>query len=116
MRADEIVIRTTKTGKVTVVVSGISIYCKKRCNLQNAKSKDEKLSCQNVKSAHFPEENFCRQRKLSLKTRKGRLQKKLASKSKNLELLSTNLKLRSKKTRSDCTKMPDLWQLDPILR
>jgi hypothetical protein len=33
--------------------------------------------------------------------------KKLASKSKKLELNCTNLELNSKKTRSDCAKMPD---------
>ncbi len=32
---------------------------------------------------------------------------KLASKSKKLELNCTNLELKSKKTRSDCAKMPD---------
>jgi hypothetical protein len=32
---------------------------------------------------------------------------KLASKSKKLELNSTNLELKSKKTRSDCAKKPD---------
>jgi hypothetical protein len=38
---------------------------------------------------------------------KARYPKKLASKLKKLELNCTNLKLNSKKTRSDCTKMPD---------
>ncbi len=39
--------------------------------------------------------------------RKGRIPKKLASKSKKLEPNCTNLKLNSKKTCSDCAKMPD---------
>ncbi len=39
--------------------------------------------------------------------RKGRIPKKLASKLKELELNCTNLMLSSKKTRSDCAKMPD---------
>ncbi len=46
-------------------------------------------------------------RSLSQKTRKGRITKKLASKSKKLELNCTNLELNSKKTRSDCAKAPD---------
>ncbi len=41
------------------------------------------------------------------KSRKGRIPKKLASKSKKLELNCTNLKLNSKKTHSDHAKMPD---------
>jgi hypothetical protein len=45
--------------------------------------------------------------KKSQKTRKSRLPKKVAPKSKKLELNSTYLKLKSKKTRSDCTKKPD---------
>jgi hypothetical protein len=39
--------------------------------------------------------------------RKDRIAKKLASKSKKLELNCTKLELKSKKTRSDCAKMPD---------
>jgi hypothetical protein len=39
--------------------------------------------------------------------RKGQIPKKLASKSKKLELNHTNLELNSKKTHSGCTKMPD---------
>ncbi len=46
-------------------------------------------------------------RSLSLKSRKGCIPKKLASKSKKLELNRTNLKLISKKTHSDCAKAPD---------
>jgi hypothetical protein len=46
-------------------------------------------------------------RSLSQKLRKGQIPKKLASKSKKLELNRTNLMLNSKKTRSDCAKMPD---------
>ncbi len=43
----------------------------------------------------------------SQKSRKGWIPKKLASKLKKLELNCTNLKLNSKKTRSDCAKTPD---------
>ncbi len=46
-------------------------------------------------------------RSLSQKSRKGRIPKKLASKSKKLELNCTNLMLNSKKTCSDCAKTPD---------
>jgi hypothetical protein len=41
------------------------------------------------------------------KLRKGQIPKKLASKSKILELNCTNLELNSKKTRLDCAKKPD---------
>jgi hypothetical protein len=60
-----------------------------------------------VESAIFPEENIRGPRNLSQKMRKGLIPKKLASKLKKLELNHTNLKLKSKKTLSDCTKMPD---------
>jgi hypothetical protein len=36
MRAGEIAIKTTKTGKVTAVVAVMSTFSKKRCKLQNA--------------------------------------------------------------------------------
>ncbi len=75
--------------------------------MQNTNSKDKKLSRQKAESANFLGGNSCGSRNLSLKTRKGRLPKKLASKSKKLELNSTNLKLKSKKTCSDCAKKPD---------
>jgi hypothetical protein len=67
VRADEIAIKTAKTGKVVVVVAVMSIFCKQRCNLQNAKSEDKKLSCQEAESAHFQEENSRRPRNLSPK-------------------------------------------------
>jgi hypothetical protein len=57
-----------------------------------------------AETADFPDENSCGPRNLSQKSRKGQILKKLASKSKKLELNCTNLKLNSKKTRSDCTK------------
>ncbi len=85
----------------------MSIYCKKRCNSQKADSGDEKLSCLKAESVNFTEKNSREPRNLSLKMRKGRLPKKLASKSKKLELNYTNLKLKSKKTCSDCAKTPD---------
>jgi hypothetical protein len=71
MRADEIAIKTTKTGKATAVVVMMSIFCKKICNLQSTNSGDEKLSCQKTESSNFPEEKSCGPRNLSPKTRKG---------------------------------------------
>jgi hypothetical protein len=85
----------------------MSIFSKKRCKLQSANHRNEKPSCQKAESANFPEENSRRLRSLSQKSRKGQIPKKLASKSKKLELNCTNLELNSKKTCSDCTKMPD---------
>jgi hypothetical protein len=88
-RADEIPIETAKTGKVSAVVTVMSIFSRKRCNSQNAKSVDEKPSCQKAESADFPEENSRGSRNLSQKTRKGWLLKKLSSKLKKLELNRT---------------------------
>jgi hypothetical protein len=85
----------------------MSSFSKKRCKLRKSNIQNEKPSCQKVESADFPEENAHRSRNLSQKTRKGQIPKKLASKSKNLELNCTNLELQSKKTCSDCAKMPD---------
>jgi hypothetical protein len=87
-RANEIAIKTTKTGKVTAVVAVMSIFSKKRCNSRNAKSRNEKPSCQKAERDDFLEENSRGLRNLSQKTRKGRLPKKLASKLKKLELNS----------------------------
>jgi hypothetical protein len=78
VRADEIAIETAKTGKVIAVVAVMIIYCKKRCNLWSANSRDEKPSRQKAESADFLEENSRGLRNLSLKMRKGRLPKKLA--------------------------------------
>jgi hypothetical protein len=107
MRADEIEIEIAKTSKVTVVVVVISIFCKKKCNLQSTYSRYKKLYCQKAESANFPEENSCGPKNLSLKMRKGRLPKKLASKLKKLEINSTNLKLKSKQPRPDFAEKPD---------
>ncbi len=101
-KADEIEIETAKTGKVTVVVAVMSILSGKKCKLWSANCGNEKPSCQKTKRANFPEKNTHSQ-----KSRRGRIPKKLASKSKKLELNGTNLKLNSKKTCSDCAKMPD---------
>ncbi len=55
-RADEITIKTTKTGKVTAVVKVMSIFSKKRCNSRSAKSGNKKPSCQKTECADFLEE------------------------------------------------------------
>jgi hypothetical protein len=100
MRADEIAIKTAKTGKVTAAVAV-------KCKLRSANCRNEKPSCQKAKNANFPEENTCGSISLSQKSRKGWIPMKLSPKLKKLELICTNLELNSKKTRSDCTKMPD---------
>jgi hypothetical protein len=101
MRANEIVIETAKTGKVTAVVVVMSIFSEKRCKWRSANS------CQQAERANFLEVNSRGLRNLSQKSRKGRILKKLASKLKKLELNSTNLELNSKKTRSDRAKTPN---------
>jgi hypothetical protein len=107
MRANEIAIETAKTGKVTAVVTVMSIFSEKRCKLLSANHGNEKPSCQKAEKADFLEENTRGKRNLSQKLRKGWIRKKLASKWKNLELNCTNLELNTKKTRSDCAKIPD---------
>jgi hypothetical protein len=103
-KADEIAIETAKTGKVTAVVTVMRIFSRKRCKLWSANLGNEKPSCQKAEKANILEENSCGLRSLSQKSRKGQIPKKLASKSKKLELNCTNLKLNSKNTRPDCTK------------
>ncbi len=65
------------------------------------------LLTKKAERANFPEENTRGLRSLSQKLRTGRIPKKSASKSKQLELNYTILKLNSKKTRSDHAKTPD---------
>jgi hypothetical protein len=86
----------------------MSIFSEKRCKLRSANCGNVKPSCQKGEGANFPEENTRGPRSLSQILRKGRIPKKLASKSKKLELNCTNLVLNSKKTHSDCAKMPHL--------
>jgi hypothetical protein len=76
--------------------------------LQSASLGNERPSRQNAERAHFSQENTRGSRNLSQKSRKGQILKKLAPKSKKLELSSTNLMLNSKNTRSDCAVEPDL--------
>jgi hypothetical protein len=107
MKADQILIETAKIGKVTVVVVVMSIFSRKRCKLRSTNLGNEKPSGQKARRANFLEENTRGSRSPSEKSRKGQIPKKLASKLKKLELNCTSLKLNSKKTHSDCTKMPD---------
>jgi hypothetical protein len=106
-KADEIAIKTAKTGKVTAVVTVMIIFSRRKCKLQSAYLRNERLSCQKVERANIPEKNTRGLRSLSQKSRKGQILKKLVSKLKKLELNCTNLELNSKNTRSDCAKKPD---------
>ncbi len=106
-KADEIASETAKTGEVTAVVAVMSIFKKKRCKLRSASLENERPSCQKAERANFLEKNTRRSRSLSQKSRKVRIPKKLAPKSKKLELNCTNLMLNSKHTCSDCAKIPD---------
>jgi hypothetical protein len=56
-KADEVVIKTAKTGKVTAVVAVMSIFSEKRCKLWSANCRNEKPSRQKAESANFLEEN-----------------------------------------------------------
>ncbi len=95
-KADEIAKETAKTGKVTVVVALMSIFKRKRCKLRSASLGNERPSCQKAERANFLQENTHGSRNLSQKSRKGRIPKKLASKSKRLKLNCTNLMLIAK--------------------
>jgi hypothetical protein len=101
-KADGIASKTEKTGKVTVVVAVMSIFKKKRCKLRSASLENERPSRQKAERANFLEEDTRGLRSLTQKSRKGRTPKKLAPKSKKLELNRTSLMLNSKNTRSDC--------------
>jgi hypothetical protein len=85
----------------------MSIFKKKRCKLWSAILGNERPSHQKVERADFLEAKTRGSRSLSQKSKKGRIPKKLASKSKKLELNCTYLMLNSKNTCSDCAKMPD---------
>ena len=86
MKADKIASETTKTGKVTAVVAVMSIFKKKICKLRSTNLGNERPSCQKAERANFLEEITHGSRSPSQKLRKGRILKKLAPKSKKLEL------------------------------
>ncbi len=96
-KADEIAKETAETGKVTAVVAVMSIFKRKRCKLRSASLGNERPSRQKAERANFLQENTRGSQNLSQKLRKGQIPKKLAPKSKKLELNSTNLMLKSKK-------------------
>jgi hypothetical protein len=96
MKADEIASKTAKTGKITAVVAVMSIFSRKRCKLRSANLGNERPSRQKAERANTPEKNTRGSRSLSHKLRKCQIPKKLASKSKKLELNWTNLMLNSK--------------------
>jgi hypothetical protein len=52
-RADEVVIKTAKIGKVTAVVVVMRIFNEKRCKLQSDNHGNEKPSCQRQKVPIF---------------------------------------------------------------
>jgi hypothetical protein len=107
-KADEIAKESAETRKVTAIVAVMSIFKRKKCKLRSASLGNERPSCQKAERANFLQENTRGSQNLSQKSKKGRIPKKLAPKSKKLELNSTNLMLNSKNTRSDCAVEPDL--------
>jgi hypothetical protein len=107
MKADEIVIETAKTGKVTAVVTVMSISSKKDASCGALILEMRCLLSKKQKEQIFRRKIPADQEAFLKKMRKGWIPKKLASKSKKLELNCTYLMLNSKKTRSDCAKMPD---------
>ncbi len=66
-RANEIAIETAKTGKVTAVVTVMSIFSKKRYKSRSTNIGDEKPSRLKAESANFLEENSHGLRNLSQK-------------------------------------------------
>jgi hypothetical protein len=64
-KADEITIKTAKTGKVTAVVAVMRIFGNKGCKLRSANLGNEKPSRQKAEKANFPEENTRGSRSLS---------------------------------------------------
>jgi hypothetical protein len=94
---DENANETAKTGKVTAIIAVMSIFCRKKCNLQSANPGNEKPSCHNTETAEFLKRHSHKPRDLSQKMRKGQILKKVAHKPKKVELNSTNLILNYKK-------------------
>jgi hypothetical protein len=82
---------------VTAVIAVMSTFSKKNCKLRSAVLGNEKTSRKKAERANFPEENTGGSRSPSQISKKGRIPKKLASKSKKLELNCTNLKLIAKR-------------------
>ncbi len=66
MKADQIVIKTTNTGKVTAVV----MVMRKRCKSQKANLGNEKPSCQKVERAKLSRRKYPRIKKPFSKIKK----------------------------------------------
>jgi hypothetical protein len=77
-RANEFVIETAKTGKMTAVVTVMSMFSKKTCKLRSTNRRNKKPSCHKAEIANFLEENFHRPSNLSQKLRKGRIPKEIS--------------------------------------
>jgi hypothetical protein len=75
--------------------------------VQSTNPGSRKPSCQKAESSNFLGGNSCELRNLSQKTRKSWSSKKIAPKSRKHELNSSNLKLKSKKSRPYHTKKSD---------
>jgi hypothetical protein len=75
MKADQIAIKTAKTGKVTMVVAVMSIFIRKICKLQSTTLGNDKPSCQKAERANFLEENSRGLRSPSQNQEKARYQK-----------------------------------------
>jgi hypothetical protein len=56
VRADEVATETAKTSVLTTVVYMMSIYCRKKCNLQSTNPDNKKPSCFKAESANDYEE------------------------------------------------------------
>jgi hypothetical protein len=83
-------------------------FKEKDANCEALVSEMRGLLAKRQKETIFLQENTRRLQNLSQKSRKGQIPKKLASKSKKLELNCTSLMLNSKNTRSDHAIVPDL--------
>jgi hypothetical protein len=69
-KADEIAKETAETGKVTAVVTVMSIFKRKRCKLESSNLGKERPSCQKAERANFLQENTRGMRNLSQKLSK----------------------------------------------
>jgi hypothetical protein len=65
MRADQITIKTAKTGKVTALVMVMSLFSRKKFKLQSANLGNERPSCQKAERANILEGNTRGLRSLS---------------------------------------------------
>jgi hypothetical protein len=106
-RANEILVKTAKTSKVTVVVVLMSIFSEKEASCGALITEMRSLFSKRRKVQFFRREIPTYQETLLRNQEKAGYPLKLAPKLKKLELNCTNLELNSKKTHSDCAKTPD---------